>query len=188
LGISPLGIQDAGIAGFRDFHMTAPAQATLSSGAFEPHASAFEPGIPNINPVTRLSTDYLNHFTEAVMVLEIAPDMPDCINALRDWQPKTYAEHFAASHFSNRDVIVHAYRATDPTVRATLDATAETLNATLAATRDGIFRMSNIDALTRYSLGVVRPLLARLATLINGATQATGQAHAQAEIDAMFRR
>jgi hypothetical protein len=170
--------------------MTAPAQATATGSRVDPSGWSFaapsQAAIPNINPVTRLSTDYLNHFTEAVMVLEIAPDMPDCINALRDWQPKTYAEHFAASHFSNRDVIVGAYRATDPAVRATLDATAETLNATLAATRDGLFRMTNVDALTRYSLGVVRPMLTRLATLINGATQ--GQAHAQAEIDAMFRR
>jgi hypothetical protein len=172
--------------------MTAPAQATVSGSTAEQSAAAFALALgaetPNINPVTGLSTDYLNHFTEAVMVLEIAPDMPDCINALRDWQPKTYAEHFAASHFSNRDLIVGAYRATDPAVRATLDATAETLNATLAATRDGLFRMTNVDALTRYSLGVVRPMLTRLATLINGAAQGTGQAHAQAEIDAMFRR
>jgi hypothetical protein len=26
---------------------------------------------PNINPVTGLSTDYLNHFTEAIMLLEL---------------------------------------------------------------------------------------------------------------------
>src|SRR5262245_387932 len=120
--------------------MTAPAQATVTGSTVDPPAWAFAvpsgPGIPNINPVTGLSTDYLNHFTEAVMVLEIASDMPDCIDALRDWEPKTYAEHFAASHFSNRDMVVRAYRATDPAVRAALDTTAETLNVTLAATRD----------------------------------------------------
>ena len=30
-------------------------------------------GGPNINPATGLSTDYLNHFTEAIMLLEIVP-------------------------------------------------------------------------------------------------------------------
>jgi hypothetical protein len=119
------------------------------------------------------------------MVLEIAGDMPDCIDALRDWQPKTYAEHFAASHFSNRDVVVRAYRATEPAVRAALDTTADRLNVTLAATRDGLLRRTNVDALTRYSLGVVRPMLARLTELITGPTH---QARAQAQIDAMFGR
>ena len=169
--------------------MTAPAQASVSGSTGEQSAAAFAVALgaelPNINPVTGLSTDYLNHFTEAVMVLEIAGDMPDCIDALRDWQPKTYAEHFAASHFSNRDVVVRAYRATEPTVRAALDTTAERLNVTLAATRDGLLRRTNVDALTQYSLGVVRPMLTRLTALINGATH---QARAQAQIDAMFGR
>ena len=32
----------------------------------------------NINPRTGLATDYLNHFNEAVMLLEMVPDMPEC--------------------------------------------------------------------------------------------------------------
>ena len=32
----------------------------------------------NINPHTGLATDYLNHFNEAVMLLEMVPDMPEC--------------------------------------------------------------------------------------------------------------
>jgi hypothetical protein len=172
--------------------MTAPARNSVTGSAIEQPASALAvlsvSGFPHINPVTGLSTDYLNHFTEALMVLEMAGDIPECIYDLRDWRPKTYTEHFAASHFSNRDLVVRAYRGTDPTVRAALDAIADTLNATLVATRDGVLRMTNVDVLRRYSLGVVRPLLARLVTVINGATQAAGRANAQAEIDAMFGR
>ena len=65
-----------------------------------PHAlpgSISVPACPNINPATGLSTDYLNHFTEALMVLEMVRDMPECIDDLRAWQPKTYTEHFAGS-------------------------------------------------------------------------------------------
>jgi len=32
----------------------------------------------NINPPTGLATDYLNHFSEAVMLLEMVPVMPEC--------------------------------------------------------------------------------------------------------------
>ena len=60
-------------------------------------------GGPNINPVTGLSTDYLNHFTEAIMLLEMLPAMPECLDDFLAWRPKTIREHFAASHFSNRE-------------------------------------------------------------------------------------
>jgi hypothetical protein len=40
-------------------------------------------GGPKINPVTGLSTDYLNHFTEAVMLLELASGMPECMRDLK---------------------------------------------------------------------------------------------------------
>ena len=33
----------------------------------------------NINPNTFLATDYLNHFNELVMFLEMIPDMPDML-------------------------------------------------------------------------------------------------------------
>ena len=32
----------------------------------------------NINPRTGLATDYLNHFNEAIMLLEMITDMPEC--------------------------------------------------------------------------------------------------------------
>ena len=51
----------------------------------------------NINPTTLLATDYLNHFNEASMMLEMLPEIPDCITDLVQWRPLTYAEHFAES-------------------------------------------------------------------------------------------
>ena len=56
-----------------------------------PLPEASGPGMPNINPATGLSTDYLNHFSEALMALEMVRDMPECIEDLRAWTPKTYA-------------------------------------------------------------------------------------------------
>jgi hypothetical protein len=41
----------------------------------------------NINPRTGLATDYLNHFNEAIMLLEMIPDMPECAEDFLGWQP-----------------------------------------------------------------------------------------------------
>jgi hypothetical protein len=164
--------------------MTAPAKENA------PSAVPSGPGIPNINPVTGLSTDYLNHFTEAIMALEMAGAMPECLEDLRHWRPKTYAEHFAASRFRNRAAAIRAYRAADPSLREALDAAAERLNATLATTVQAVVRdgAPRADAVTRHALGETRPLVARLAALINGGTCGPDRDNAQDTIDAMFGR
>ena len=53
----------------------------------------------NINPRTGLATDYLNHFNEAIMLLDMIPDVPECADDFLEWQPLSYREHFAASNF-----------------------------------------------------------------------------------------
>src|SRR3954467_14695886 len=68
----------------------------------------------NINPTTGLATDYLNHFNEAIMLLEMIPDMPDCFQDFLDWKPLSYREHFTASNFKARDLAITAYEAADP--------------------------------------------------------------------------
>src|SRR6266496_1966746 len=63
----------------------------------------------NINPQTGLATDYLNHFNEAIMLLEMIPDMPECAQDFLLWYPLSYREHFMASHFKARDLAIEAY-------------------------------------------------------------------------------
>src|SRR5712675_2754498 len=75
----------------------------------------------NINPRTGLATDYLNHFNEAIMLLEMIPDMPECADDFLSWHPLSYAEHFTASHFKARDLAISAYHSADAGVRAEFD-------------------------------------------------------------------
>jgi len=63
----------------------------------------------NIDPLTLLATDYLNHFNEIVMVLELIPDMPDCLDDAEEWKPKTYQQHFADSQFRDKQLAIEAY-------------------------------------------------------------------------------
>ena len=53
----------------------------------------------NINEQTLLATDFLNHFNEIVMTLEMIPDMPEFLDVAQEWRPKTYQEHFRDSAF-----------------------------------------------------------------------------------------
>src|ERR1700681_292064 len=71
----------------------------------------------NINPRTGLATDYLNHFNEAIMLLEMIPDMPECAEDFLSWRPLSYAQHFTASNFRARDLAISAYNSADEHIR-----------------------------------------------------------------------
>ena len=89
----------------------------------------------NINPATGLATDYLNHFNEAIMLLEMLSSCPGCLDDIRGWRPMSYREHFEASRFKGRVLAIAAYDAADPDLRGCLDTLAGTMTAVLEATR-----------------------------------------------------
>jgi hypothetical protein len=173
--------------------MTAPAadraiHIGLSAPVRQLHSS--NSGIPHINPATGLSTDYLNHFAEALMLLEMAATTPKFVSDLQAWRPRTYCEHFARSRFSNRDAVIAGYQAADPAVREALDAAAATLNAALVRCRDMV--IANLATATGedaapQAAAWLKPLIRRLAAVING-SPAAGLPPSQSEIDAMFGR
>jgi hypothetical protein len=63
----------------------------------------------NVNPESLLATDYLNHFNEVVMLLGLVADMPECLDDLRGWAPKSYPQHFLDSGLSDRHLAVEGY-------------------------------------------------------------------------------
>src|ERR1700694_694449 len=75
----------------------------------------------NINLRTGLATDYLNHFNEAIMLLEMIPDMPECTEDFLSWHPLSYREHFTASNFRARELAIEAYDSADAGVRVEFD-------------------------------------------------------------------
>src|SRR5881227_1886216 len=87
----------------------------------------------NINPRTGLATDYLNHFNEAIMLLEMIPDMPECAEDFLTWSPLSYCEHFMASNFRARDLAIEAYDTADATIRAEFDNITSTMTSILTA-------------------------------------------------------
>src|SRR3954468_11553312 len=90
----------------------------------------------NVNPRTGFATDYLNHFNEAVMLLELLAEMPECLGDFFAWQPKKYDEHFATSKSKHRHIALAAYAEADPELRERLDTLADCMNEILMATRE----------------------------------------------------
>ena len=63
----------------------------------------------NISQQSLLATDYLNHFNEIVMLFEMIPMMPEIAEEARQWEPKSYQQHFRDSSFSDKDLAIEAY-------------------------------------------------------------------------------
>jgi hypothetical protein len=129
----------------------------------------------NINPRTGLATDYLNHFNEAIMLLEMIPDMPECAEDFLGWHPLSYREHFTASHFSERDLAIEAYDAADAGVRVEFDnitaAMTSILTAVSAAMRDAKLDKTRAT-LAEQATGWVKPLVSLAGGVINGGAEA----------------
>ena len=129
----------------------------------------------NINPRTGLATDYLNHFNEAIMLLEMIPDMPECAEDFLGWQPLSYCEHFTASNFKARDLAIEAYDSADQTIRAEFDNLTSAMTSILTAVGDAM-RQARQDktraTLAEQATGWVKPLVMLAGGVINGSTEA----------------
>ncbi|MBV9565505.1 MAG: hypothetical protein JOY90_34400 [Bradyrhizobium sp.] len=161
--------------------MTSTAQPSAQPAHLTPlppgldEARAKELRAANINPRTGLATDYLNHFNEAVMLLEMIPDIPECAEDFLQWRPLSYAEHFTASNFAARDLAISAYESADPALRAEFDQITGTMTSILVAVSAAM--LDATQAATRAKLAEqathwVKPLVAAAGGLINGGSEA----------------
>lgn len=184
----------------------------LAHGTARPHPPAGEPSAKgesggkalfealsrdaearNVNPVTLLATDCLNHFNEVLMLLELLPLAPDCAADLRAWVPKDYEQHFLDSGFSDRDFAIRAYAASPALYREPFDRTITELERQIAlAVAECCELVDGGDevALQRAVEGhlpELRKLKERAGGLIHGhLDDAAVEGDPQASIDALF--
>lgn len=143
----------------------------------------------NINPETYLATDYLNHFTEVVMLLEMLPSMPECLGDIRAWAPKSYEEHFRDSVFSDKELAIEAYQQADPALRGPFDAVIAELHALVPAGIEVAGRLIDLGELPRLEtmvgslLDEVRVRLDRATAFIHGRSVTMNQATVDATMD-----
>jgi hypothetical protein len=146
-----------------------------------------------INPATGLATDYLNHFNEAIMLLEMLSSCPDCRDDFFGWQPRSYREHFESSRFKGRALEIAAYDAADPSLRGCLDTLAGTMITVLEATRTAMnsdIASESAVALAERAAALLRQLVARAGAVINGedAADAGELVTPQAAVDRLMKR
>jgi hypothetical protein len=156
--------------------MTSPASPStvrISGPAEEARAAKLRAA--NINPRTGLATDYLNHFNEAIMLLEMIPDMPECAEDFLTWSPLSYCEHFMASNFRARDLAIEAYDTADATIRAEFDNITSTMTSILTAVGSAmreVHQDKTRATLAQQATGWVKPLVALAGGIINGGAEA----------------
>ncbi len=148
----------------------------------------------NINPQTGLATDYLNHFNEVMMLLEMLPAMPDCAGDVLDWAPLDYIGHFEISTFKDKNLAIQAYHAAPAKLRNHLETQVAEINALVVRIQDRL-RQAESPSVVAAEIAYIatheiKPLISVAGAVIHGhvepeATQHEGEG-AQAEIDALF--
>ncbi|RDV02294.1 hypothetical protein DXH78_17065 [Undibacter mobilis] len=155
-----------------------------------PAPRAAEPAtIAHINPVTGLATDYLNHFNEAIMLLEMLPACPECRDDLRAWTPMSYCDHFRQSGFAGRDRAITAYENADPAARDMLDAVTETMTTLVEHARKAIDNEPNARLsanIAERTAAWLKLLAAQAGAVINGQRTIGADGTPQSAVDRMI--
>lgn len=162
----------------------------------EPAANRLDPAVlarGNINPQTGLATDFLNHFNEVIMLLELLPGAPEFVDDILTWQPLNYHDYFVTSHFKDRELAILAYEAADPVARASLEQFADTMNSYLLATLEQLRAGLAPEAAGELGTAAshwLKPVVARAGAVINGQHEApfelADEEAAQLMVDAVF--
>lgn len=142
----------------------------------------------NIHPQTLLATDYLNHFNEIVMLLEMIPDMADCFEEAQAWQPKSYQDHFRDSQFRDRDLAVEAYNFVPSLFRRPFEDIVAQMNGVVAISLERIgeaLEAGEAERL-RFLCTEASQCLQKLMDLASAVIHGSTQVYDQAEIDGLL--
>lgn len=139
----------------------------------------------NINEQTLLATDYLNHLNEPIMLFEMLADVPELLEELAEWQPKSYADHFADSTFKEKDLAIEAYDVAPGMYREPFDETVENAKECISTAIDAMTKLveqersDDIRIVATEVSKILGSLVDRASAIINGQVDRV----AQSEID-----
>lgn len=130
----------------------------------------------NINPDSFLATDYLNHFNEILMLIEMVPDMPDMLDECFEWKPKSYPDHFMDSGFTAKELAVKAYEISPKYARLSFDRIIKDLDEIILGTLHGLKVVGASDRgfspearlLIQSRTATMQDLLAKMNRIIHG--------------------
>lgn len=139
----------------------------------------------NICPETGLATDYLNHFNEVAMLVEMLPMMPEAAVDVADWRPRPYAEHFHATGFRAKDLAIAAFEAARPEVREAFAAGCRKVEAAIADIQARLAAGTEPDSFAGAAAADLYDRIAAVGAVILG-HEATPSGVEQDAVDALF--
>ena len=139
----------------------------------------------NISEKTLLATDYLNHFNEIVMLIEMVPDMPMMLDECYMWEPKSYAQHFEQSGFSDKALAIAAYEFVPSKFRRPFEDTILQMQLVVSATIQRMAAAVEADNQEQLRLDcqVSVAMIHKIIQVANGIIHGTAGVMAQDEID-----
>jgi len=139
----------------------------------------------NLDRTTLLATDYLNHFNEVVMLIEMIPDMPEILDDAKAWRPKSYADHFRDSSIADRDIAIEAYAHVPPQYRDPFETTVRQLDSlvTTSIARLEADLAENPPELLRENATALSQVIQRLMEVASGIIHGSEKTMDQNEID-----
>ncbi len=117
-----------------------------------------------------LSTDYLNRYGEALMLLEMAPADPCIVEDLRSWQPVGYRAHFETSQLRCASSAMSAYDGLDTARRRSFEQLCLTMNrliATVTALLGDLREGQDSSDIVAVASEALRELIGRATQFIN---------------------
>ena len=142
----------------------------------------------NLDSDTLLATDYLNHFNEIVMLLEMVPDMPDIMEEVKAWQPKDYVEHFRDSTIADRELAMEAYAHVLSVYREPFEHTVRQLDNVIVTSVQLLERYieAGDQSMLREQATVMSRMIQRLLDTASGIIHGATKTMDQEEIDAII--
>lgn len=167
---------------------------TLKSEALTVPAGVEQRALSLVNPASGLANDYLNLFNEVVMLIEQLPSMPELIEDLLAWRPKSYRDYFTASPLPGGQSAIEVYEQLDTAFKAAFDTAVAELDrqatAAVVQIRRHLRTKTNTDpeglaALCEKSGVALRETLEKANTIVNSGVEGM-QRHAQARADRLL--
>ena len=150
----------------------------------------------NINPETLLTTDYLNHFNEIIMLLELVPGAPTQFAAeLAEWEHQSYEEHFTHSGFRDKELAIAGYRNAPEDICHDFDSSVADLEQEMVMLLQQVQEKINagdtkaLSTLCNEAVPHLQNLVQITYGIVNGSQAGMREAEtasAQSEIDALF--
>lgn len=142
----------------------------------------------NVNDQTLLATDYLNHFNEVVMLLEMVPDMPEILEDVKAWQPKDYKDHFRDSTIADKDLAIEAYDHVPPLYKEPFEKNIEQANRLILSSVERLETEVSLGdpELLRANVQMLSRTIQRLLEMAGGNIHGSSNTMDQSEIDSLI--